>query len=101
VTPRPRHAGWLDRLLQIFDDFSFTGAVEAPTLAHFAIVASWWVIANRQAIAIRCLIDADMVGDSVPIARSMIEFSLSAVALSRDSGPLLNTIMRKTDSEND
>jgi hypothetical protein len=92
---------WLERLLQSFDEFSFTGAVEAPTLAHFAIVASWWVVANRQAKAIRCLIDADMAGDSIPIARAMIEFSLSAVALSRDSGPLLNTIMRKTDEEND
>jgi hypothetical protein len=92
---------WLDRLLHSFDEFSFTGAVEAPTLAHFAIVASWWVVANRQAKAIRCLIDADMAGDSIPIARAMIEFSLSAVALSRDSGPLLNTIMRKTDDEKD
>jgi hypothetical protein len=39
---------WLDRLLQIFDDFSFTGAVEAPTLAHFAIVASWWDSPSRD-----------------------------------------------------
>jgi hypothetical protein len=92
---------WLDRLLQIFDGFSFTGALEAPTQAHFAIVASWWVVANRQAKAIRCLIDAAMASDSIPIARSMIEFSLSAVALSRDPGPLLNTILRKTDNEHD
>lgn len=92
---------WLDRLLQIFDDFAFTGALDAPTPAHFAIVASWWVVSNRQAKAIRCLIDADMAGDSIPIARSMIEFALSAVALSRDDGPLLNTVLRKTDDEHD
>lgn len=92
---------WLDRLLQIFDGFSFEGSLEAPTQAHFAIVASWWVVANRQAKAIRCLIDADMAGDSIPIARSMIEFALSAAALSRDPGPLLNTILRKTDEEHD
>jgi hypothetical protein len=92
---------WLDRLLQIFDGFSFTGALEAPTQAHFAIVASWWVVTNRQAKAIRCLIEAGMASDSIPIARSMIEFSLTAAALSRDPGPLLNTILRKTDNEHD
>lgn len=90
---------WLDRLVLIFDDFLFTGALDAPTLAHFAIVASWWVVANRQAKAIRCLVDAEMAGESIPIARSMIEFSLSAAALSRDKGPLLNTVLRKTDEE--
>jgi hypothetical protein len=74
---------------------------EAPSQAHFAIVASWWVVANRQAKAILCLIDADMASDSIPIARPMIEFSLSAVALSRDPGPLLNMILRKTDNEQD
>jgi hypothetical protein len=41
-------------------------------------------VANRQAKAIRCLIEADMASDSIPIARSTIEFSLSAAALSRD-----------------
>lgn len=56
---------------------------------------------TRTTKAIRCLIDADMAGDSTPIARSMIEFSLSAVALSRDDGPLLNTVLRKTDDEHD
>jgi len=56
-------------------------------------------VATRQAKAIRCLIDASLAGDSIPIARSMIEFPLSAVALSHDKGPLLNTVLRKTDEE--
>jgi hypothetical protein len=90
---------WLDRLLQIFDDFSFTGDLAAPTQAHFAIVASWWIMANRQAKAIRCLADGGLGGDAVPLARSMIEFSLWSVALSRDDGPLLATVLRKADAE--
>ena len=62
-------------------------------------MASWRVTTNRLANAIRCLVDAGLADDSIPIARSMIEFSLSAVALSHDQGPLLNTVLRKTDEE--
>ena len=90
---------WLDRLLQIFDDFIFTGDLVTPTQAHFAIVSSWWVIVNRQAKAILCLADSDLGGDAAPLARSMIEFCLWSVALSQDKGPLLATVLRKTDQE--
>jgi hypothetical protein len=90
---------WLDRLVQIFDDFTFTGDLIAPTQAHFAIVTSWWVIANRQAKAILCLADGGLGGDAVPLVRSMIEFCLWAVALSQDNWPLLATVLRKTDDE--
>lgn len=90
---------WLEQLLRVFDDFTFTGNLVAPTPAHFAIVASWWVIANRQAKAILCLADAGLGGDAIPLARSMIEFSLWSVALSHDKGPLLATVLRKTDDE--
>jgi hypothetical protein len=90
---------WLDRLLQIFDDFTFHGNIAAPTQAHFAIVTSWWIYTNRQAKAIRCLADSGLGGDAVPLARSMIEFSLWSVALSQDTGPLLSTVLRKSDEE--
>lgn len=90
---------WLDRLLQIFDDFTFQGDIAAPTWDHFALVSSWWVYANRQAKAIRCLADSGMGGDAVPLVRSMIEFALWAVALSHDTGPLLTTVRRKSDEE--
>ena len=90
---------WLDRLIQIFDDFTFNGNVVAPTQAHFAIVTTWWAYANRQAKAIRSLADSGMGGDAVPLARSMIEFALWSVALSQDTGPLLSTVLRKSDEE--
>lgn len=90
---------WLDRLLQIFDDFTFTGGLVAPTQAHFALVASWWIVTNRQAKAIRRLADGGLGGDAAPLARSMIEFCLWSVALSRDDGPLLATVLRKADAE--
>jgi hypothetical protein len=88
---------WLDRLLEIFDDFSFDGNVVAPTPAHFAVVTTWWAYANRQAKAIRSLADNGMGGDAVPLARSMIEFALWSVALSQDTGPLLSTVLRNSD----
>jgi hypothetical protein len=90
---------WLDRLLQIFDDFTFDGNVVAPTPAHFAVVTTWWAYANRQAKAIRSLADNGMGGDAVPLARSMIEFALWSVALSQDTGPLLSTVLRNSDEE--
>lgn len=90
---------WLDRLLQVFDDFTFHGDIAAPSQAHFAIVTSWWVYANHQAKAIRCLADGGLGADAAPLARSMIEFALWAVALSQDTGPLLSTVLRKSDEE--
>ena len=90
---------WLDRLLQIFEDFSFSGRPIAPTPAHFAFVTSWWAQANRQAKAIRCLADNGLGADAVPLARSVIEFALWSVAMSQDEGPLLNTALRNSDKE--
>lgn len=90
---------WLDRLLEVFDGSTFSGELVAPTPAHFAIVASWWAAANRQAKAIRCLADGGLAGDAAPLARSMVEFCLWSVALSRDDGPLLATVLRKADDE--
>jgi hypothetical protein len=90
---------WLNRLIQIFDDFTFHGNIVAPTQAHFAIVTTWWAYANRQAKAIRSLANDGMGGDAMPLARSMIEFALWSVALSQDTGPLLSTILRKSDEE--
>src|ERR1035441_10035363 len=90
---------WLDRLLQIFEDFSFSRRPIASTPAHFALVTSWWAHANRQAKAIHCLVDNGLGADAVPLARSVIEFALWSVALSQDEGPLLNTVMRNSDQE--
>ena len=89
---------WLDRLLQIFDDFTFNGNVVAPTPAHFAVTTTWWAHANRQAKAVRSLVDNGMGGDAVALARSMIDFALWSVA-SQDTGPLLSTVLRNSDEE--
>jgi hypothetical protein len=94
---------WLRRLLEIFDDFGFSGGLddlETSSLQQFSIIWSWWVMANRLARAMLCLAEAGLAEECFPLARSMVEFALWAVALSRDDGPLLATVLRKSDDEN-
>ena len=88
---------WVNRLIQVFDDFTSVDGPVDPT--RFLLVWSWWVTVNRQARAILCLADAGLGWDAIPLARSIIEFALWSVALSRDDGPLLRTVMRNADDE--
>jgi hypothetical protein len=89
---------WCSKLIQIFDDFELPATLVASP-SQFALVFSWWVVINRQAKAILCLYDAGLGGDSIPLVRSMIEFCLWSVALSKDAGPLLATVLRISDDE--
>jgi hypothetical protein len=90
--------GWADRLVQLFDDLEFSGEIIGSTV-RFALTWAWWVTVNRQAKAILCLYNADLGADTAPLVRSMIEHCLWSVALAKDDGPLLATILRGTDEE--
>jgi hypothetical protein len=84
---------WANQLVQLFDDFEFSGEITGSTV-RFALVWAWWVTVNRQATAILCLYDAGLGADTAPLVRSMIEHCLWSVELARDEGPLLATILR-------
>jgi hypothetical protein len=90
--------GWADRLVRLFDDFERPGEIIGNS-ATFALTWAWWVTVNRQAKAILCLYDAGLGADTAPLVRSMIEHCLWSVALARDDGPLLATILREADEQ--
>lgn len=92
------YRGWAERLLLIFDGFAANHAIVGDTV-RFSVCWSWWVTLNRQAKALRCLYDAGLAGDAVPLLRSITEYALWCVALSWDDGPLLASIMRAADDE--
>lgn len=92
--------GWTIRLLGLFDDLVMNLQVVGNPM-RFSVCWAWWVTLNRQAKALLNLYDAGLASDAAPLLRSITEYALWCVALSWDDGPLLNTIMRAGDDEDD